>query len=262
MAESFLDLSPTSQPGAWRLRAEPRLCVGWRDNAYLYGGVGLAAAVSALERSVGRPILWASAQFLGPIRPDSEVTIEVTTAVAGHQIAQAKASLSVAGQERISVSAALGARPDDLSVQWRMAPRAPQPEDIPADQPWICGEGPLFDALETRKVHEATNAEDGCAAFWVRPRAACAVDATLLAVLADMAPQGVDSALGRTLHTTSLDNTLRIHRIEPTDWVLLELRTSGLGRGVAHVEVGLFARNGVLMATASQSIIARHRAAA
>src|SRR5918911_2464150 len=56
-----------------------------------------------------------------------------------------------------------------------------------------------------------------------------------------------------------LDNTLRIRRIVPTDWVLCDIRILGIHGGFGHGAMYLFARDGELMATASQSVIVRVR---
>ena len=84
-----------------------------------------------------------------------------------------------------------------------------------------------------------------------------AIDSTMLAVLADFVPQGVGVALGKNAGGNSLDNTLRIRRIVPTDWVLCDIRISGVADGFAHGAMSLFAQDGELMATASQSLILR-----
>ena len=44
-----------------------------------------------------------------------------------------------------------------------------------------------------------------------------------------------------------------------TDWVLCDIRISGVHGGFAHGSMSLFAQDGELMATASQSLIVRVR---
>ncbi len=55
----------------------------------------------------------------------------------------------------------------------------------------------------------------------------------------------------------SLDNTLRVVRLEPTEWVLCDIRiqalVNGYGQGVAY----LWSESGSLLATASQSMSVR-----
>jgi len=43
----------------------------------------------------------------------------------------------------------------------------------------------------------------------------------------------------------------------PTDWVLLDIQIESVQRGFAHGTIQMFAENGTLLATASQSCIAR-----
>ena len=84
-----------------------------------------------------------------------------------------------------------------------------------------------------------------------------AASAASLAVLGDHVPGGISQALGLRAGGNSLDNTLRVVTSVPTDWVLAALRVhavhGGFGHGLAH----LWAEDGTLLATASQSLIVR-----
>ena len=55
----------------------------------------------------------------------------------------------------------------------------------------------------------------------------------------------------------SLDNTLRVCRLVPTEWVLLDIRIHAVANGFGHGIVHLWAEDGTLLATASQSTIVR-----
>src|SRR5690606_36707350 len=78
-----------------------------------------------------------------------------------------------------------------------------------------------------------------------------------LAILGDYVPFGIGQALGRNGGGNSLDNTLRVYRLVPTEWVLLDIRipvvVNGSGYGVIH----LWAEDGTLLATSSQSTFVR-----
>lgn len=50
MTEPFFTLQPTEAPNRWRLPVTPELSVGPPDRLFLFGGVGLAASLSVLER--------------------------------------------------------------------------------------------------------------------------------------------------------------------------------------------------------------------
>ncbi len=68
---------------------------------------------------------------------------------------------------------------------------------------------------------------------------------------------GVGQAMRKRGGGNSLDNTLRVCRLVPTDWVLMDIRIHALERGFGHGLVHMFAEDGTLLATASQSVIAR-----
>ena len=54
-----------------------------------------------------------------------------------------------------------------------------------------------------------------------------------------------------------LPTTLRIEHRTPTDWVLADIRVHAIGDGFGHGLVHLWAEDGTLLATASQSAIVR-----
>jgi acyl-CoA thioesterase len=56
---------------------------------------------------------------------------------------------------------------------------------------------------------------------------------------------------------TSIDNTIRIYKLAPTEWVLLDVYSHGVARGFGHGIVHMFAEDGTLLATASQSVLMR-----
>ena len=95
--------------------------------------------------------------------------------------------------------------------------------------------------------------------LWSRiPRSSTASTAAALAVLGDFVPMGVGQALGVRGGGNSLDNTLRIVDLVPTDWVLMDIRIHAVERGFGHGLVHMFAEDGTLLATASQSCIVRY----
>ena len=94
--------------------------------------------------------------------------------------------------------------------------------------------------------------------IWARPKdPGLPIDSGMLAVIADFVPSGIGNALGQHAGGNSLDNTIRIRTIVPTDWVLCDIRIQGVHAGFGHGDMNLFSRDGVLMATASQSVIIR-----
>ena len=133
-SREFLGLEPTHNPFRWKLPVTPGISAGGN---FLFGGCGLGAAISAMEGTSGRPCVWATAQYLSYAKPGEVVDIDVTIAVDGHQITQARAVCHVADREILTVNAALGDRPIEESGQWEQ-----MPTDVPP--PEECSERPHF----------------------------------------------------------------------------------------------------------------------
>jgi acyl-CoA thioesterase len=258
----FLDLQPSHNPYRWHLPVAPGLCTGGH---FLFGGSGLAAAISAMEGTAGRPCVWATAQYLSYAKPGEVLDIDVTVAVEGNQITQARAVGHVGNREILTVNAALGMRPMPEAGQWETMPvDLPPPEDCPPRVSRLPVDGTINERLDLRIVRARDHGQldgslgDGRTLMWARiPEVIEGVDAAALAVLGDYVPMGVGQALGKVGGGNSLDNTLRVVRLVPTAWVLLDIRVHGVDHGFGHGLVHLFAEDGTLLATASQSCIVR-----
>jgi acyl-CoA thioesterase-2 len=262
----FFDLRATHNPHRWYLPLTPSVCVGPPDSMFMFGGIGLASAIAAMERTCGRPVVWATAQYLSYARPPSVVDLDVWTPAEGKHVTQARVTGHVDDREILTVNAALGSRESDLSGQWLTMPDAPRPEDCDASEHWRGDDGGLHSRIEVRPARGGFGDErigrpvaDGRSLLWMRPRERHTIDASLLAVMADHVPSGIGNALGINAGGNSLDNTLRIRRIVPTEWVLCDIRIHGVHGGFGHGAMHLFAQSGELMATASQSVIVRVR---
>jgi len=261
-ARAFLGLQPSHNPFRWTLPVDRRLCT---RGAFLFGGAGLGAAISALEGTSGRDVIWATGQYLSYAKPGEVLDIDVTVAVEGHQITQARAVGHVGNREILTVNAALGDRPDLPAGQFEVMPEVGAPEAHRSRVHIAPTEAPTInDHLEQRIVkgrdpddRDGTHG-DGQTLVWARiPSLIEGVDASALAILGDFVPMGVGEALGIRGGGNSLDNTLRVLRLVPTEWVLLDIRVHGVERGFGHGLVHMFAEDGTLMATASQSCIVR-----
>lgn len=262
-SRAFLGLEPTHNPFRWTLPVTRGISA---SGAFLYGGCGLGAAISALEATSGRPCVWATAQYLSYAKPGEVVDIDVTIAVAGHQITQARAVCHVADREILTVNAALGERPFDAADQWEPMPAGlPAPEVCPPREHRGDRTGTIADRFDERIVKGRPLAaldgtpSDGQVLMWARiPEVIEGADATALAILGDFVPFGVGQSLGIHGGGNSLDNTLRVGRLVPTEWVLLDIRIHVVARGFGHGLVHMFATDGTLLATASQSCIVRY----
>ena len=73
MTRSFYTPSPTHNPRRFTLPVSGEACVGPPNRQFLMGGVNLGAAITALEQSIGRPLVWATAQYLSFAQPSSVV---------------------------------------------------------------------------------------------------------------------------------------------------------------------------------------------
>ena len=259
---TFLGLEPTHNRFRWKLPVTSGISTG---GDFMFGGAGLGAAIAAMEGTSGRSTIWATAQYLSYARPGEVVDIDVVLAVEGHQMTQARAVCHVADREILTVNAALGERPFDRAAQFEIMPTdVPPPEECP-DRIFRFDPGATINArLDQRLARGRTMEEldgtpgDGRTILWSRiPEVLDGVDGAALAVLGDFVPMGVGQALGVRGGGNSLDNTLRIVKLVPTDWVLLDIHAHAVERGFGHGLVHMFAEDGTLLATASQSCIVR-----
>lgn len=258
----FLGLRAGDRADRWTLPIVKGLTT---RGGFLFGGVALGAAVAALEASSGRAAVWASAQYLSYAQPGETLTIDVETFVAGHQVTQAQAVCRAAGRTILTVNAALGHRPLDVEGQWERMPEVPPAAACPPRVRPSGGVGHIDSFLDERLVKARAWDEldgvrgDGQAMMWSRLAPVTnGIDASGLAILGDFVPMGVGQALGTLTSGNSLDNSLRICRLVPTDWVLLDIRVHAVARGFAHGLVHMYAEDGTLLATASQSCIVRN----
>ena len=259
-ALTFFGLERTDNPNLWRMPVVPGLVSG---TGALFGGCGLAAAIEVMEQVTGRRCVWATAQFLSYAMPPAVLDLEVVEAVRGHQISQARVMVRAAEREILTVIGALGHRPNPLAGQWATRPDVPAPDDCVPRPLMNRHHGTIMDRLETRLADarpywELTGiAGSGNASLWVRLPDLMDASAATLAIIGDFVPFGIGQALGQRAGGNSLDNTLRIaHRIT-TEWVLADVRVHAVADGFGHGLVHLWAENGTLLGTASQSTIVR-----
>lgn len=257
----FVPLTRTAE-NTYTITVTGDLCVGPAGHVFLFGGAGLAAAVSALEQTFQRGLVWATSQYISFARLDDVVTLDVATAQAGRSVTQATVNARVGANTIFTVMAALGERDGYPDQHWRDMPAMPPPEAC-HEEPLRPTQDPragLRSALDVRSDPNASREEamkTGRSLLWIRQKKPGPIDAAMLAVFADFVPGAIGGALGRNGGGNSLDNNLRIRKIVPTDWVLCEMQAQAAARGFGHGHMRLYAQDGTLMATASQSIILR-----
>ena len=262
-AREWLGLQPTHNPVRWTLPITPGISTG---GGFLFGGCGLGAAIAAIEGTADRPVVWATAQYLSYANPPSIMDIDVTLAVVGSSVTQARAVGHVGDREILTVNAACGARPADDSGTWEEPPVVPPPDACEPRGVRFPGSESIMNRLDVRLANargmddvEGHPAPGGRSALWARvPDLLDLSSAAALAILGDYVPFGIGQAIGRRAGGSSLDNTLRVAHLVPTEWVLLDIRIHAIAEGFGHGVVHLWADDGSLLATASQSTIVRY----
>lgn len=255
----FYGLRRAEAPRRWELPVVPQLCSGL---GALFGGCALGAVVETLEQETGRPLVWATGQYLTYAFPPSVLDIDVTLAVEGRSITQARAVGTVDGQEILAVNAALGRRDSEHRGQWATMPAVPPPEECAPRRMHFRHEGTIRERLDDR-LADARSVDElpgppgtGHASLWSRIPD-MPVTASALAIVGDFVPFGVGQSLGLRAGGNSLDNTLRVVQLVETDWILVDVHVHAVHHGFAHGRVHLWAEDGTLLATASQSTIVR-----
>jgi acyl-CoA thioesterase-2 len=257
-AKEFLGMSRRDE-SVWTFNVTERLVT---PRKFLFGGCGLAAGIVALEEASGRPTIWASAQYLSYAMFESEVTVTTQLAVIGNNVTQARASAVSEGREILTVNAALGtgelSAPSPLTM-----PNVPGPDECPPIERPFDIDGSVFQYLESRVARR--NPQVGVEgahfawppAIWSRIPGHVDPCAATLAIFGDYVAGGVSQLVGQPMMGRSLDNTIRVAALEPTEWVLCEINMHALAGGFAHGNGFLWSQSGTLLATASQSIAAK-----
>lgn len=173
----MFELKATHNPHRWYLPVVPALCVGPPERQFLFGGVGLAASIEAMERTAKRPVVWATAHYLSFARPGQTVDIDVWLPVTGRLTSQASVLMHIEDRKIISVQAALGAREEEAADQWIAKPDVAPPEDCEEVRHWRSSDSDLNARLELRlargQFHGGTTIGlrgDGRLVFWLRSR--------------------------------------------------------------------------------------------
>ncbi len=261
-AAQFLGLEPTHNPSRWVLPVTDGIITG---GDFLFGGCALGAAAAAMEAVCGRPLVWATAQYLSFATTGEIMDLDVTVAVSGRNTAQVRAVGHVGDREILTVNAALGERELPVDGQWAQMPNVDAPEHCPVRPPRFGLERSIMTRLDVRIAVgrgwddlDGNPAPDGRSALWVRVPDV-EMSAATLSILGDYVPFGISQALGSWYPINSLDNTLRVVCLEPSEWVLIDVRVDGLHNGFGHGSVHLWNQDGTLLATASQSTVVRNR---
>lgn len=219
----------------YRLQVTEEIC---NAGGTLWGGVGLGAAMEAIERQTGRSTVWAAVQYIRPIHPGARLDLTVDVVRTGRQLTQAQVRGLTGQGLALSCLASLGPRARALGEQPEGASAEPWrhglqfvriPDDVsPPDRcpvrkvPAEMGtRRKLPDYFEQRWASppRATPFDGtpgtGRTRLWLRfeqPIQPAERTGAALAVLADLAPSAIAEAVGLIAGGVSLDNTIRIAR--------------------------------------------------
>lgn len=248
----------------WRLTVVPELTT---PANFLFGGCGLGACLAALEAVTGRRTVWATAQYLSFAPAGDVLDLTVTLAAEGRRVTQGRVVGMVDGREILTVNAAVGS-PGTLESDhvWAEMPDVPAPSACPLRSLPNSDSPSIFDRVEVRLAKgwsfeeiRAGVAHPGLpqSALWARVPGHLEPSAAMLAIFGDYLTGAVSQALGERVMSRSLDNTLRVIQLEPTDWVLCDNRIDSLVGGHAQGSAYLWSEHGTLLAVASQSMSVR-----
>jgi acyl-CoA thioesterase-2 len=259
-ARTFLGMEPVGDNLHWRMRVEPQVTT---PGNFLFGGCGLGAALVALEGAAGRPTVWATGQYLSYAPTHSVVEWEVTLAVVGGHVTQGRAVGRVDEREILTVNAALGQDELEVGGIWVVPPDVAAPQDCPPRFLPDMFRNTIMDKVEVRvakgRRFEVMDGVPGGpdSALWARVPGHLSPSAATLAIFGDYVSGGASQPLGRRSMGRSLDNTLRVVQLKPTEWVLCDIRMHALVGGYAQGIAYLWSEDGDLLATASQSFAVR-----
>jgi acyl-CoA thioesterase len=233
-----------------------------RHDGGLYGGTGLAVAVAAMEAATGRDALWASTQFVSSPVMGATVRWTVETLAMGKRAAQLSVRAIYDGGIAFTAIGSTGiAVEDGLTGLYARMPRVSEPDgarpriqampDVSFPDSWTL-------LIEMREA-EVLDDDGPSVAMWARFRDERTFTPAAIGFIADFVPLGVARAAGKMGAGSSLDNTLRFRggAVE-ADWVLLELRGDFARGGFGHGTVRVWAHDGTLLATGSQSASMRY----
>ena len=214
----------------------------------MMGGVTSAAVVAAMEAMSGKQLLWSTTQFVSHAPAETDFDIEISLLAQGGRITQAQGSLFDGARLVLVTSAALGEISGDGNKQYCEPLAQAAPESCPVkDAGPALVPGGLLDQFERRTAHQSD--EEAVESLWFRPKGEWDISSGVLAVLGDFLPGAVAATRG----SSSVDNTLRINRLEACQWYLAESRIQSIQGRLYQGTMNIFSESGALLAVASQT---------
>jgi len=263
--KAYLGLVPTDDGSRWQLPLRTELMTA---GGFLYGGAGLAAAIAAMELSTERPVVWATAQYVSFARMPATLHVDVHVSAHGKHTTQARCVVRDGDEEILVTLATLGRKDLPVGGTWARMPdvrhwsetRSYVPEPVV---------GTVHEALDMRLVHGVSRRQiirgrtdrrdpSGRTAYWLRiPGGRKVPDAADLAMVGDVVPSAFANVTGAPITGNSLDNTIRTAHLVETEWVLADVQVHAILDGFGYGRAHLWAEDGTLLGTASQSSVVR-----
>jgi acyl-CoA thioesterase len=188
----------------------------------LYGGAGTALASAVIEAAAGRRLLWVTTQFVGICRYGDRLDLQADVVAAGKRTSQ------------VRVCAYAG---DALVSEIRL--------------PALESDKPGFFGLAEQR--HAGAGDERAHRWWMRLPGRPVTRPALLGLAGDCVPQMVMREIGEPGAGTSLDNTIRVGTPSRSEWVLIDGAPEQAVGGYGHGWVRLWAQDGTLVGTASQT---------
>ena len=255
----FLEMTHPIATMKWQLPVVSKTTGG---KGSLFGGAGLAAGIVALEQATEKPIVWATGQYLSITQQPVTLDIEVSLPAKGRNVTQGRAVGRLNKDEVITILGACGKRPSIAEGIWNEMPSAAKPEDCDILAKHHDG-NTIHDYVEIRIARgmfgfsgAGKPSGDNQTLLWAR-MPTVEHDAGALAILADYMPSALGNALDKVMGCTSLDNTIRLANHVPSEWILCDNQIEYVGDGFGYGRVDMWSESGILLATASQSLIVR-----
>jgi acyl-CoA thioesterase len=236
------------EPGHWRFPLTNPLA---RFDGKFYGGTGLAAVTATMEAETGRNAIWATVQFVATTDVGEEIDMHVEVLASGRRTSQVRVTGRVRDDVLFSALGATGeARRAPLEAQFGSMPDLPSPDECLSWRPTVPSatrEGRMgwLSYIELRHAGES-------GALWARMNDRPLTRAAI-GFVADVVPNGVVRAAGRTGAGTSLDNSIRFGADPEGDWVLVDVDPHFIAGGYVHGAARLWSTDGTLLGVASQS---------
>lgn len=226
-----------------------------RYDRRMFGGTAAAIAVATVEAVTERDALWVTAQFVSSVERDTDISVAAEVVASGRRVSQVRLT-ATAEDGRIvftGVGAAADASDDAPAGQAARMPAVRDPdESVTMLVSEDLGDVGWHTEVNVRLAAAGIGDEPHRMALWLRFRDGKPLTAARLAFGADMVPITLARACGVT-SGVSLDNTIRIVQLVDTEWVLLDLHPHGASRGYGAGSVLLWAQDGTLLGSASQS---------